>query len=140
MTIKELEAYIKKLTDSGTPQGISFVVVRNNQIIYSKGFGWADHPHKIPATPDAVYHWYSMTKIVTAMAVFQLQEKGALQLDDPVVRYLSFFKVKYPSDSSKIVTIRDLLTRVMSFSIFCIFLGKEDSRPSRKNFKKSQAI
>jgi CubicO group peptidase (beta-lactamase class C family) len=108
-SIAELEAYVKKLTDFGTPQGISFVVVRNNQIIYSKGFGWADHPHKIPATPDAVYHWYSMTKIVTAMAVFQLQEKGALQLDDPVVRYLSFFKVKYPSDSSKIVTIRDLL-------------------------------
>ena len=108
-SIAELEEYMKKLTDFGTPQGISFAVVRNNEIIYSKGFGWADHPRKILATPDAVYHWYSITKIVTAIAVFQLQEKGALQLDDPVVRYLPFFKVKYPSDSSKIVTIQNLL-------------------------------
>jgi D-alanyl-D-alanine carboxypeptidase len=108
-SIAELEAYIKKLTDFGTPQGISLAVVRNNQTIYSKGFGWTDHPRKIPATPDAVYHWYSITKIVTAIAVFQLHEKGVLQLDDPVVRYLPFFKVKYPSDSSKIITIRNLL-------------------------------
>ena len=107
--LAELEAYMKKLTDFGTPQGISLAVVRNNQIIYSKGFGWADRPRKIAATPNAVYHWYSITKIVTAIAVFQLQEKGALQLEDAVVRYLPFFKVKYPSDSSKIVTIRNLL-------------------------------
>lgn len=107
--ISELETYLKKITDFGTPQGISLAVVRDNQVIYSKGFGWVDRPRKIAATPDAVYHWYSITKIVTAIAVFQLQEKGALQLDDSVVRYLTFFKVKYPSDSCKIITIRNLL-------------------------------
>jgi len=56
---------------------MSFIVIKNNQIVYSKGFGWADEPRKIAATPEAVYHWYSITKIVTAIAILQLQEKGS---------------------------------------------------------------
>jgi D-alanyl-D-alanine carboxypeptidase len=108
-SIAALEAYMKKLTGFGSPQGISFAVVKNNRIVYSNGFGWADGPRKIAATPDAVYHWFSITKIVTAIAILQLQEKGKFGLDDPVIQYLPFFKVKYPSASSKVITIRNLL-------------------------------
>jgi D-alanyl-D-alanine carboxypeptidase len=107
--VAELEGWIKKLTDSGTPRGMSFAVINNNQIVYAKGFGWADHPKKIAATPDAVYHWFSITKIVTAIAILQLREKGKLQIDDQVDRYLPFFRVQYTSDSDKVITIRNLL-------------------------------
>ena len=108
-SITELETYLDKLVTFGTPPGISLVVVKNDSIIYSKGFGWADRPRKIRATPQTVYHWWSITKIATAMAIFQLQEQGKIQLDDPVYEYLTFFKVKYPSDTSKKITIRNLL-------------------------------
>jgi CubicO group peptidase (beta-lactamase class C family) len=56
-----------------------------------------------------VYHWWSCTKIVTAISIFQLQEKGLLSLSDPVVRHLPFFSVKYPSDTSREITILNLL-------------------------------
>ena len=82
--VAELDAYLEKLVNSGTPQGLSMAVVKNNSIVYSKGFGWADAPRKIPASPQTVYHWWSITKIPTAMAVLQLQEQGKLQLDDSV--------------------------------------------------------
>jgi CubicO group peptidase (beta-lactamase class C family) len=108
--IPDLEIYIQKLTDFGVPPGISFVVVKNDSIVYSKGFGWADQPRKIKATPETVYHWFSITKIATAMAILQLQEKGKLQLDNAVVKIIPFFKVQYPSGTSRTITIRNLLT------------------------------
>jgi len=108
-SISEFEEYMNRLVQSGTPPGMSLAVVKNDSIIYSKGFGWADEPRRIRATPNTVYHWWSCTKIVTAIAILQLREKGKLSLNDPVVRYLPFFEVKYPSDTSKQVTILNLL-------------------------------
>lgn len=107
--VAELDAYLEKLVNSGSPQGLSLVIVKNDSIVYSKGFGWADGPRKIPATPQSVYHWWSITKIPTAIAILQLQEQGKLQLDDPVSKHLSFLKVKYPSHKSNPITIRQLL-------------------------------
>ena len=107
--ISAFEECMNSLVESGTPAGMSFAVVKNDSIIYSKGFGWADEPRKILATPNTVYHWWSCTKIATAIAILQLQERGMLSLNDPVVHYLPFFEVKYPSDTSKQVTILHLL-------------------------------
>jgi CubicO group peptidase (beta-lactamase class C family) len=108
-SISEFENYVNKVVESGTPPGMSLAVVKNDSIIYSKGFGWADEPRKIHATPNTVYHWWSCTKIATAIAILQLQEKGKLSLNDPIVRYLPFFEVKHTSDSSREVTILNLL-------------------------------
>jgi D-alanyl-D-alanine carboxypeptidase len=108
-TLEEFESFMNKLTDSGNPPGMSFAVIKNGRTIYSKGFGWADAPREIHATQNTVYHWWSCTKIATAIAILQLQEKGMLSLNDPVVRYLPSFKVKYPSGSGKDVTILNLL-------------------------------
>lgn len=109
-SISEFENYMQKVVESDCPPGMSLAVIKNDSIVYKKGFGWADQPRKIQAASGTVYHWWSCTKIVTAIAIFQLQEKGKLSLTDPVVKHLSYFKVKYPSDTSKVITIQHLLT------------------------------
>lgn len=108
-SLDEVEQYLETLVDYGTPPGISVVVVKQGEVVYSEGFGLADGPTAIPASPETVYHWYSMTKIATAIAIFQLQEQGLLTLDDPVTDHLDFFDVIYPSEGSQPVTVRHLL-------------------------------
>jgi CubicO group peptidase (beta-lactamase class C family) len=108
-TVSELESYLNWLTDSGNPPGLSVVVVKNEQILYNNAFGYADKPRNIKATPDTVYHWWSMTKIPTAIAIMQLQEQGKLNLDDAVTKYLPWFDVVYLSNDSPVITIRHLL-------------------------------
>jgi CubicO group peptidase (beta-lactamase class C family) len=108
-TVSELESYLNQLTDSGNPPGLSVVVVENGQILYNNAFGYADKPRNIKATPDTVYHWWSMTKIPTAIAIMQLREQGKLSLDDVVTKYLPWFDVVYPSSDSPVITIRHLL-------------------------------
>ncbi len=105
----ELEAYLNQLVASGNPPGLSVVVVKDNQVVYSDAFGYADGPRQIKATPDTVYHWWSMTKIPTAIAIMQLQEQGKLNIDDLVTEYLPWFEVNYPSPTSPSLTVRHLL-------------------------------
>ena len=64
--------------------GLAVVVVRDGRIASASGIGVRDLDGGRPTTPDTAHLWFSMTKIVTATAVMQLVERGALGLDDPV--------------------------------------------------------
>jgi len=107
--ITELEAYLNRLVASGNPPGLSVIVVKDDEIVYNNAFGYADAPQDVKAMPETIYHWWSMTKIPTAIAVMQLQEQGKLNIDDEVIKYLPWFDVKYPSTDSTAITIRNLL-------------------------------
>ena len=107
--VAELESYLERLVSSGNPPGLSLVVVKDGNIVYNNAFGYADGPNGVKTNTDTVYHWWSMTKIPTAVAIMQLREQGKLNLDDPVTKYLPWFEVTYPSDSSPVITVRHLL-------------------------------
>ena len=114
--VEELEAYFNQLTDHGNPSGLNFTVVKNGEIVYNKAFGLADGPNEVPTRLDTVYHWWSITKIFTAVSILQLEEQGLLHLDDAVVDYLPFFEVQYPSKNSTPITIRHLLNHSSGLS------------------------
>lgn len=106
----ELETQLQRIvTESQTP-GLALAVVKKDKIIYNKAFGMADGPGKIEATPQTIWRWWSLTKCITAMAIFKLQEDGLLDINDEVSKYLPFFKIKL-QDKANIptVTIKDLL-------------------------------
>ena len=108
-TVEDLERYLNTLAKAQIPPGLSLAVVKKGRLVYSRGFGLADGPRGLRATPDTVYHWWSMTKIPTAIAIMQLQERGELSIDDPVSKYLSFFQVNYPTSQQPTITLRHLL-------------------------------
>jgi len=105
----ELESYLEHLVASGSPPGLSLVVVKDGQIVYNRAFGNADGLNQVAATPETVYHWWSMTKIPTAIAILQLQEKGLLDIDEAVTTYLPWFEVTYPATDSTVISIHHLL-------------------------------
>ena len=71
--------------------GLSAAVVQADRVVWTGAAGLADVASMTPARPQTVYLWFSMTKIVTATAVLQLAEIGALGLDDPVAEYVPEF-------------------------------------------------
>ncbi len=71
---------------------------------WAEGFGYADLEHEVPATPRTSYRLASNTKSMTAVAVLQLAERGLVDLDAEVQRYVPYFPRKqWP------VTVRQLL-------------------------------
>ncbi len=106
---QELEAYLRALVRFGRPPGLSLAVISDGRLVYGRGFGVADGPRHVPADADTIYRWWSLTKIPTAIAVLQLEERGALTLDDPVTRHVPFFRVHDAAGGTPIVTVRQLL-------------------------------
>ncbi len=86
--------------------GLSAALVTGESVAWTGAAGIADLATEAPARPDTVYLWFSMTKIVTATAVLQLAERGALGLDDPVRERVP----EFPAGRGAQATIRHLLS------------------------------
>lgn len=107
--LSDLETYLEMLVKKGTPPGLTLAVMRGNETVYTRGFGYADGPNRVPAEVGTVYRWWSVTKIVTAIAIMQLSEQGLLDIDAPVSEILPYFEMRYRNEGDLPVTVRHLL-------------------------------
>lgn len=67
---------------------VSVAVFRADEVIWSKGWGWADIEKGRPATARTIGRTGSISKSFTAVLLMQLVERGVVGLDEPVVDYL----------------------------------------------------
>ena len=89
--------------------GVSVAIVHGDQVVYRKGYGQAD-PSGRPVTPHTPFIIGSISKTLTALALLQLVEAGAVELDAPVQRYLPWFRVADPdAQAAARITVRSLL-------------------------------
>jgi CubicO group peptidase (beta-lactamase class C family) len=86
--------------------GIAVLVARDGEILYKKGFGFADIKNKIPATPDTKFRIGSVTKQFTAAAILKLQENNLISVNDKLSKFIPDF----PRGDE--VTIHHLLTHI----------------------------
>jgi serine beta-lactamase-like protein LACTB len=73
---------------------VSVSVVMDGRAVWARGFGFADLEHRVSATPQTVYRIASVSKPLTATAAMQLAERGKLDLDAPIQRYVPSFPAK----------------------------------------------
>ena len=98
---EELEQKIADLMQKTKIPGFSLAVIKNKEVIYSKGFGNRNIAKNLPATTDTLFGIGSCTKIFTCIAIMQLAEQGKLSIEDPVNKYLPF-KIGLEGDPIKI--------------------------------------
>jgi len=92
----------------------SILVAQKGEKLLSKGYGMADYEHTVPNTPNTKFRLGSLTKQFTAMAIMQLQERGLLNVADPIINYLP----DYPEEEGKMITIQHLLTHTSGIPDF----------------------
>jgi len=85
--------------------GVSIVVIKDQKIVKSEGYGLANVELNVPATADTVYKIGSVSKQFIASGIMLLVKEGKINLDDNVGKYL-----EGTPDSWKPITIRHLLT------------------------------
>jgi CubicO group peptidase (beta-lactamase class C family) len=96
--------HIFKNAQTGTTSGVSVLVSENGEILYEKGFGYADIGNKVPVTSDTKFRIGSITKQFIAVSILKLQEEGKLSVQDKLSKFLPDF----PRGDE--VTIHHLLT------------------------------
>lgn len=88
MNVVFVERTIRDLMRSHNTPGVAISVVKNNKMLYSKGFGSRNLKNFQPMDSDTLIGIGSITKSFTAFAIVKLQEQGKLSLEDSVNEYL----------------------------------------------------
>ena len=119
--LERLHAGIQRFVDEGKHAGAVSLVARNGRIVDWRAYGKRDLEAGLPMEKDTICRIYSMSKIVTSVAVLSLLEEARFRLDDPIGDYLPELArmkvltggtVEKPllADAKVPITIRHLLT------------------------------
>lgn len=94
--ISKVEAFIKNQMEVDGIPGLAVGIMKGD-FIWAKGFGYSDLENKIPMKESSSFRLASVTKPMTAVVILLLEEKGKLNLDDEVQKYVPYFPRKnYP--------------------------------------------
>jgi CubicO group peptidase (beta-lactamase class C family) len=117
-TMESMERYIKRWMTRYGIKGASLAVMRNEKLIYCKGFGWADKEMERKANVGDIYRMASASKLITAVGIMKLIDEGRLTLDSKVFGpegILSHF-TEIKDKRAHNITVRQLLNHTSGFS------------------------
>ncbi len=101
----EIDRLMATYHDYGLFNG-TVLVADHGEVLFKKGYGWANMEWDVPNAPDVKFRLGSITKQFTATLILQLVNEGKIALDDPLTKYLP----DYPAETGGKVTIHHLLT------------------------------
>jgi CubicO group peptidase (beta-lactamase class C family)/D-alanyl-D-alanine dipeptidase len=105
---RDLETFIEGEMALKRLPALSIALVDDQEIVWARGFGYADPVDSVPATANTIYRVGSVSKLFTDIGVMQLVEGGELDLDAPVQGYLPDFEPLSRFDRD--VTLRQLMS------------------------------
>jgi CubicO group peptidase (beta-lactamase class C family) len=85
--LEEFARALDSLRTAARIPGLSAEVVKDGEVIFARGFGYADLERQIPATPETPYDIASVAKPISAAVALKLVEAGLLDLDRPMAQY-----------------------------------------------------
>ncbi|KYK21129.1 hypothetical protein AYK21_05200 [Thermoplasmatales archaeon SG8-52-2] len=118
----EFDEKIMFYMQQGHMPSISTCIIKNDSVLWSKGYGLSNINKGIKATDKTIYLIASITKTITATAIMQLWEQGLFDLDDDVNDYLPF-SLRNPKYPDIPITFRMLLAHHSSLSDSYLILG-----------------
>ncbi|WP_176470208.1 serine hydrolase [Terribacillus saccharophilus] len=124
--LSEVENYVDDYVSDyigKTTAGASIVIVKNNEIVLSKGYGFGDNENHVKIdSGSSIFEWGSISKLFVWVSVMQLVEQGKIDLDEDIRNYLpnAFIKhLKYDDP----ITMLDLMNHTGGFEERIFDLG-----------------
>lgn len=107
--------YHQRLQDAGIV-GSGLMVVRDGAILHKAFEGFQELETRRPVDEETIFHWASITKTFTGVAIMQLRDRGLLSIDDPAVKYVPELRLVHnPYGDISQVTIRHLMSHSGGF-------------------------
>lgn len=105
---KSIDEYILKIMKKSHIPGVSAIIVRDNETIYNKSFGYANKEKMELVTSQTQFELGSTSKAFTGLAILKLEKEGKINLDEPVSKYIPWFQMRY-KDEYVDITLGQLL-------------------------------
>lgn len=120
--VDESEAMIEKFMEKWNIAGASVAITKDERLIYSKGFGYADTSTNEAVEPKHLFRIASVSKLITAVSVMKLVDDGKIGLNDLVFGENGILNSSRYSDIKdpriKKITVKQLLTHSAGWSHF----------------------
>ena len=116
-TLPEMDAVVDSFMNFWSLRGVSMAVMRNDSLLYAHGYGKADA--STPMTPGTTLRLASVSKLLTAIGIMRLQEKGLVYLDTPVFGpygVLKHYDAYIKDDDYYLITVEHLLRHQAGFT------------------------
>ena len=121
-----LDGFLPYALERARIPGAVVVVVRGDQVVLEKGYGFADVAKRRPVLPETtLFRPGSVSKLFTWTAVMQQVEAGKLDLDKDVNSYIDF---KIPAYQGKPITLRNIMTHTAGFEESVRYLISNDPK------------
>ena len=106
--LKGLDEFVEVRMKEWNVPGVAIAVVRDSQVVLTKGYGWANVEGKQRVDAGTLFAIGSSSKAFTATGVMQLVDEGKVDLDEPVITYVPNLRL-YNDELTNNLTVRDLL-------------------------------
>jgi len=106
--LKGIDTLLNRILKDQKVAGFAVAVVKGDQVIYSKGFGYRDLENKKPVTPNTLFAIGSSTKAFTSSLIGLLQKEGKLAYDGIATSYLPQLNF-YNDNMNNQITVRDMM-------------------------------
>jgi len=121
--LKRIDTLINDYISKNWLTGAVTLIVKDNELVQYKGYGYLDAATKKPMPENAIFRIMSQTKAITSTGIMILYEQGKLMLDEPIANFIPEFKNPIVLDTynaadttyttvpaKREITFRDLLT------------------------------
>jgi CubicO group peptidase (beta-lactamase class C family) len=114
--MKDFRAFYREEVRRAGIVGSSFYFLRDGRTVVADHVGEQDAQAHVPVDARTIFHWASITKTMTGIAIMQLRDRGLLTLDDPIVRYVpELARVHNPFGDTGAITLRQLMSHSAGF-------------------------
>jgi len=122
--------------------GCNIALVKDNEVVWTEGYGYADVSNRRALTVDTPMSVQSITKSVTAWGVMRLWEKGLIDLDAPVSQYLKSWQFPLTDYRIEKITVRQLLSHTagMPLGDFTNIYSPGEAMPSNRDVMSGEAV
>ena len=107
--IQKIDSLITKAMADWKMPGFSVAIVKNDSVIFAKGYGVKDITKNEPVDENTLFVIASCSKAFTTASLATLVDSGKLKWDDPVIKYLPDFQMYDPWVTNEMM-VRDLVT------------------------------
>ena len=123
--VDKFDALLQSFIDNEQLPFVTAFVARGGNVVYEKSLGYKNLEDHIPAKTDDIYVLFSQTKAVVAVALMTLYEKGLLDVEDPISKWIPSFSNEvlikdedgsyHTVPAERQVTVADLLSHTSGF-------------------------
>ena len=138
--IEDYKSFVTNRMQKDNLIGAGIALIIDDSVIWKEGFGYADKENHIPFTTKTTLCIGSVTKTFTALGIMQLQERGLINIDKPLIDYLPQFSLKTRKTDIKEITVKSVINHTSGLPNDIFMSGKKDKYITTVDYLKNEYL